>query len=33
MEDLQHAGGWDNATMLMVDAARRLENGGAESSF
>jgi aspartate racemase len=30
IEALQHAGEWDKATVLMIDAARRLENGGAE---
>jgi len=30
IEALQHAGKWDEATVLMVDAARRLERGGAD---
>jgi aspartate racemase len=30
VEALQHAGDWDKATALMIDAARRLQNGGAE---
>ncbi|WP_245637060.1 aspartate/glutamate racemase family protein [Azospirillum thiophilum] len=30
IEALQHAGRWDDATALMVDAARRLERGGAD---
>lgn len=30
IEALQHAGDWDGATRLMVDAARRLERGGAD---
>jgi aspartate racemase len=30
IEALQHAGRWDEATRLMVDAARRLEQGGAD---
>ncbi len=30
IEALQHAGDWDKAAVLMIDAARRLENGGAE---
>lgn len=30
IEALQHAGDWDKATVLMIEAARRLENGGAE---
>jgi aspartate racemase len=29
--DLQQAGNWDGATALMIDAARRLEAGGAEA--
>ena len=29
-EALQHAGRWDDATALMIDAARRLERGGAD---
>ncbi|GAB2508070.1 aspartate/glutamate racemase family protein [Lysobacter humi (ex Lee et al. 2017)] len=29
--DLQHAGDWDGAAALMVDAARRLQAGGAEA--
>lgn len=30
IEELQHKGDWDGLTALMVDAARRLEAGGAE---
>ena len=30
IEALQHAGRWDDAAALLVDAARRLERGGAE---
>ena len=30
IEALQHAGEWDQATALMIDAARRLEAGGAD---
>src|SRR5215472_10480881 len=30
IEALQHAGRWDEATRLMVDAAERLERGGAD---
>jgi aspartate racemase len=30
IEALQHAGDWDNATALMIEAARRLEGGGAD---
>lgn len=30
IEALQHAGRWDEATTLLVDAARRLERGGAD---
>jgi aspartate racemase len=30
IEALQHAGDWDGATALMVEAARRLESGGAD---
>jgi aspartate racemase len=30
IEELQHAGRWDDATLLMIDAARRLELGGAD---
>jgi aspartate racemase len=30
IEDLQHKGDWDGLTERMVDAARRLENGGAD---
>jgi len=30
IEALQHAGRWDDATALLVDAARRLERGGAD---
>ncbi|MHB1303879.1 MAG: aspartate/glutamate racemase family protein [Acidiphilium sp.] len=30
IEALQHAGDWGGATRLMVDAARRLERGGAD---
>jgi aspartate racemase len=30
VEELQHAGRWDDATALMVEAARRLERGGAD---
>lgn len=30
IEALQHAGDWDKATALMIDAARRLQNGGAD---
>jgi aspartate racemase len=30
VEALQHAGRWDEATALMVEAARRLERGGAD---
>jgi aspartate racemase len=30
IEDLQHRGDWDGLTARMVDAARRLEAGGAE---
>jgi amino-acid racemase len=30
IEALQHAGEWDKATVLMIDAARRLQNGGAD---
>jgi aspartate racemase len=29
-EALQHAGKWDEATALMIDAAQRLERGGAD---
>ena len=30
IEALQHAGEWDHATALMIEAARRLERGGAD---
>jgi aspartate racemase len=30
IEALQHAGKWDDATALMIDAAKRLERGGAD---
>ena len=30
IEALQHAGDWDRASALMIDAARRLQNGGAD---
>lgn len=30
IEALQHRGEWDEATVMMVDAAKRLENGGAD---
>jgi aspartate racemase len=30
IEALQHAGRWDNATAEMIDAARRLQRGGAD---
>lgn len=30
IESLQHAGEWDEANRLMIDAARRLERGGAD---
>ncbi len=30
IEALQHAGRWDEATALLIDAARRLERGGAD---
>ena len=30
IEALQHAGRWDEATAFMVDAARRIERGGAD---
>lgn len=30
IEALQHAGRWEDATALMIDAARRLERGGAD---
>ncbi|MHA3737912.1 aspartate/glutamate racemase family protein [Pseudomonas sp. Eth.TT006] len=30
VEQAQHAGRWDDAAMILVDAARRLEAGGAE---
>jgi aspartate racemase len=30
IEELQHAGRWDTATARMIDAARRLERGGAD---
>jgi aspartate racemase len=30
IEELQHKGDWETATKLMVDAAKRLENGGAD---
>jgi aspartate racemase len=30
VEALQHAGNWDDATAMMVDAAQRLERGGAD---
>jgi aspartate racemase len=30
IEALQHAGRWDEAARLMIDAARRLERGGAD---
>jgi aspartate racemase len=30
IETLQRAGDWDQATKLMIDAARRLQNGGAD---
>ncbi len=30
VEALQHAGRWDDATALMIEAARRLERGGAD---
>ena len=30
IEALQRAGPWDEATALMIDAARRLERGGAD---
>jgi aspartate racemase len=30
IEALQHAGRWDDATAAMIDAARRLERGGAD---
>ena len=30
IEELQHLGKWDEATALMIDAAKRVQNGGAE---
>lgn len=30
MEEMQHKGQWDEAALVLVDAARRLEKGGAE---
>lgn len=30
IEKLQHEGNWEEATNLMIDAAKRLENGGAD---
>jgi len=30
IENLQRSGGWEEATKIMVDAARRLEKGGAD---
>jgi aspartate racemase len=30
IEALQHAGRWDDATALLIDAAKRLERGGAD---
>jgi aspartate racemase len=30
VEALQHAGRWDEATVLLIDAARRIERGGAD---
>ena len=30
IEALQHAGRWDEATTLLIEAARRLERGGAD---
>lgn len=30
IEKLQHQGKWDEATVLMIDAARRVEKGGAD---
>lgn len=30
VKDLQHAGEWEKLTSIMIDAARRLEKGGAE---
>lgn len=30
IEKLQHAGDWDGATKILIDAARRLEAGGAD---
>lgn len=30
IEALQHAGDWDGAAMILIDAARRLEAGGAD---
>jgi amino-acid racemase len=30
IEALQHAGRWQDATVMMIDAARRLERGGAD---
>jgi len=30
VKDLQHAGEWDKLTTIMIEAARRLEKGGAE---
>jgi aspartate racemase len=30
VEELQHQGRWDDATLLMIDAARRVEAGGAD---
>lgn len=30
IEELQHKGDWDTATQLMIDAAKHLENGGAD---
>ncbi len=30
IEELQHRGEWEKLTQVMIDAARRLENAGAE---
>jgi len=30
IEELQHQGKWDEATEMMIDAAKRIENGGAD---
>ena len=30
IEELQHQGKWQEATQMMIDAARRVENGGAD---